>query len=299
MLSVLVCGAGAVGALYGALLANAGCSVSVLCRSNAQEISRHGISINSHQFGTWLFTPARVYTRGDALPACDVVIVATKTTVDCSVDIRSAVGKSTRIIIIQNGIDVETVYAKAFPTAMIGSGLAFVCSNRLTPTSIHHIDYGRLVLGRYPHGQDSMIHDLVDRLAQINLPAKYCETIRSERWKKLMWNVAFNPLSAILRQTTDQLLAVPEIEMLCRHLMTEVIAIAQADGCELSPDAIDRTISDTMVMTPYKTSMLLDVEANRPIERVAILGNAIAIADAHDVSVPHMKTLNAILKGVI
>jgi hypothetical protein len=49
-------------------------------------------------------------------------------------------------------------------------------------------------------------------------------------------------------------------------------------------------------MKPYKTSMLLDYQAKRPLEVEAILGNAIRIAARADIHVPHLQTLYALLK---
>jgi 2-dehydropantoate 2-reductase len=51
-------------------------------------------------------------------------------------------------------------------------------------------------------------------------------------------------------------------------------------------------------MTPYKTSMLLDYEAGRPMEVEAILGNAVRIARNLGVSVPRMETLYALLSAL-
>ena len=48
-------------------------------------------------------------------------------------------------------------------------------------------------------------------------------------------------------------------------------------------------------MEPYKSSMLVDFEAGRPMEVEAILGNGIRVAKRHGVSAPHMESLYGLL----
>jgi len=296
--SVLLFGPGAVGAFYGSVLAKSGCEVSVVARSGASDIQTNGITINSHSLGEWTFRPHQVFATVPSMSTVDVIILSAKAIRNYSEDLRPAVHSQTRILILQNGIDVEAPYQLAYPNNVIGSGLAFVCANRQSVTHVNHIDYGRIVVGRYDQGDDPVLLNVVDRFNHYGVPAKYSSTSRLDRWRKMVWNVGFNPISAIVRSTTDVVLAIPELEAVCRAAMAEVMAIAAADGYPLSIDTVERNISDTRLMTPYKTSMLLDVEAGRPIERGAILANAIRLADRMGVPVPTMKTLNALLKGI-
>ena len=51
----------------------------------------------------------------------------------------------------------------------------------------------------------------------------------------------------------------------------------------------------TLKMKPYKTSMLLDFEAKRPLEVEAILGNALRFAKENSIDVPYLSSLYALL----
>lgn len=77
--------------------------------------------------------------------------------------------------------------------------------------------------------------------------------------------------------------------------MTEVQTLAKADGYILTDDDIQRNITDTQNMAPYKTSMLLDYENRRPLETEAILGNAVRFAAKKGILVPRLETLYACL----
>ncbi|NBV42258.1 2-dehydropantoate 2-reductase [bacterium] len=301
MMQICIFGAGAIGALYGGKLAQSGACVDVVCRSNVEYIRQSGFHIQS-LWGNFHFVPNRVLENASEAggQAYDIVIVATKVldSDQTALEIAPLVGPNTVIVLLQNGIEIEFPYLNRYPGNPIISGLAFVCVNKIGVSNILHLDYGRLVIGLYPVGVHASVGELAAYWASAGVPVKVSETIRKERWRKLIWNAPFNPLSAILKQTTDSILAVPELEMLSRTIMAEVVQLAAADGYVIDPSAIDQNIRDTKQMTPYKTSMMLDVENKRPIERGAILENAIGLAEKHNVPVPAMRSLNAILKGL-
>ena len=116
------------------------------------------------------------------------------------------------------------------------------------------------------------------------------------RWQKLVWNAPFNPISVLGGGVdTENILICPPSAQLARQVMTEVCMLAKASGHELAADIIDRNLTDTLRMKPYKTSMLLDFEAGRPMEVEAILGNAVRIAQRLGRSVPYLESLYGLL----
>jgi 2-dehydropantoate 2-reductase len=80
--------------------------------------------------------------------------------------------------------------------------------------------------------------------------------------------------------------------------MEEVCKVAEAVGHPLPAGVVQENIEGTRRMSPYKSSMLVDFEAGRPMEVEAILGKAIRVAKRHDVAVPHMESLYGLLKLV-
>ena len=87
------------------------------------------------------------------------------------------------------------------------------------------------------------------------------------------------------------------LEKLCSDLMKEVILIARACGVELPNEMVSENIEYTRSFPPYKTSMLVDCENNRPLEVDAIAGNVLALAEKHNVPAPHLETVFALLKA--
>lgn len=106
--------------------------------------------------------------------------------------------------------------------------------------------------------------------------ASFARTSVSSAGTKLLWNLPFNPVSVLAGgATTKQMTQRDELEGLCRALMREVIAVANACGVALTEANAEAQIEYTRNFPAYKTSMLQDYEAGRELEVEAILGNAV------------------------
>ena len=298
---VLVVGAGAIGALYGGMLARAGAEVSVVCRSDHDAVAAGGYDIRT-QWGDFVFRPARVLRAAAEVSAMpDYVLLAVKTVrgLDRPALIRAAVGPQTVIALVGNGIGIEQEVADAFPRNELVSVLAFVAASRTGPASVRHHALGRLAMGLYPHGVSAATRQLADLFAQAGVPCEVQPQIAASRWLKNLWNIAFNPMSVLGgAMDTRAILAPAEGTELVRRVMREAAAVAAANGHPIADQVIEDTIASTRAQAPYKTSMALDFEAGRPLEIEPILGNVVRSARAHGVPVPALEALYALLRMV-
>ena len=295
---ILIIGAGAIGAFYGALLAKAGADVAVVCRSDFDLVKAHGFTINSHSLGTWPFQPSQVLQEAkDYDGEADYVILCTKVlpTQDRAALIRPAVHANTAIVFIQNGVDIEQEMQDAFPANEIISGLAFICCQRAGAGEIQHMAYGRLALGNLPGGVSDTTKTFHGYFAKSGIDCVLSETIITERWKKCLWNAPFNPLS-VLSGGLPTLAILESQEAFIRQIMQDVCKVAESCGHPLPPHLIDANIKNTYAMPPYKTSMLLDYEQGRPLETEAILGNAVRRAQAAGIAAPYLESLYALMQ---
>jgi hypothetical protein len=112
------------------------------------------------------------------------------------------------------------------------------------------------------------------------------ENLRQGRWEKLIWNVPFNGISAVLDQDTQAILSTPQGWELIRQLMEDVYVAAKSDGITLDPKLIQENLDRTTSMGPYKSSMQIDREVGRPMEIEAILGEPVRVAKRNGASVP-------------
>ena len=295
---ILIIGSGAIGGFYGGLLARQGADVSVVCRSDYQQVRQHGITIHSHSLGSWTFKPAQVLQQAaDYQGSADTIILCTKVlpALQRAKLIRAAVGKHTAIAFIQNGVEIEQELQDAFPDNEIISGLAFICCNRIQPGKIDHLAYGHLALGNYPQGVSSKTRQLCTLFELSGITCRASQDIVTARWQKNVWNAPFNPLSVLSGGLlTSDILS--HQESLVRSIMQEVCAIAAATGHPLPEDIVEKNITSTYAMPPYKTSMLLDYQSGRPMETEAILGNTVRAGQRTNTACPCLQTLYGLMK---
>ena len=297
---VLIIGTGAIGGFYGSLLAKAGAEVAVVCRSEYEHIKQHGFFIESHELGSWTFTPSQVLKNtADYNGTADYVLLCTKVipSVNRVALLCPVVSTGTAIVFIQNGVEIEQEILTAFPRNEIISGLAYICCNRIGKGEILHLAYGRLTLGNLPGSVSNKTTQLCDLFKQSGIECVATGKIVAERWKKCVWNAPFNPLS-VLSGGLATLDILHSQEIFVRSIMLDICRIAGAAGHQLPDDIVDINIENTYNMPPYKTSMLLDYENGHPMEIEAILGNAVRAAKLAGIPSPYLDSVYALMKLV-
>lgn len=297
--SILIVGAGAIGSFYGAILKRAGCPVSTVLRSEYEVVKTQGIRITS-PLGDLSYQPDQVYRDGDTpASAPDYLILCVKVLpgVDRAELVRPWMGPNTRLVLIENGLGIERELAEAYPDNPIVSCLAFIAASRTEPGVVEHKAYGKLVMGAYPKGIDGHCRELSELFIAGGIKVDLSEAVVGERWRKCLWNTPFNPLSVIANGAdTRTILDTEGGEALIRAMIREVMAVAEAEGYPMDEGLIEQNIDGTRKMPPYKNSMALDYLNDRPIERDAVLGNVVALAEHHGIAVPHLNTVLVTLR---
>jgi 2-dehydropantoate 2-reductase len=300
---VFVVGAGAIGAFYAAVLARAGCEISVVARSDYDTVARSGYRIRSATLGDLSFVPAQaVRSAADFRGEADYVLCALKDVrgVDRAALIRPALAARTAIVLVQNGIDVEKEIAAAFPAHDLISGVAYAAVSREAPGEVvHHSSFTRLVLGSYPSGVSPAVERFAALIKAGGTSVRATPAIVGARWQKCAWNSVFNPISAIGGGLgTRDILASEPTTQFVREAIAEVCAIARAAGHPLAEDTPEQQISGTLRLPNYVSSMGQDAIAARPMETEALLGNAVRIARTLAVPAPRLETLYALLQMI-
>lgn len=281
-----ILGSGAVGALYGGMMARHGHDVHFLLHSDYDHVKQHGLRIDSKN-GDFVLPTPNVYRSVDDMPRCDVVILAMKSTNNALLSdyLPKLVNDNGVVLSLQNGLDVEADCVSALrqdrseSSHDILGGCCFLCSNKVGPGHIKHLDYGKIIFGRYQH--DAMVEDthagqqILDDMRQSGIDANWTDDLAKARWRKLMWNIPFNGLSVALNASTNTIIGFPPSRALADTLIREVHRGAAACGITLDEAAIEQTMEHTETMVPYDSSMRLDFLAGRPMEVQAIFANPI------------------------
>lgn len=295
---IAVVGAGALGLYYGALLQRGGNDVVFLLRRDYDAITSSGLTVRSIN-GDFHLDRVNCARTPTEIGAVDLVLVGLKTTAnDCYQElIAPLVGEGTYILTLQNGLGNEEALAELFGTERIIGGVAFLCSNRREPGVVEHLGAGRIEIGGFGGASGQFISVVAETFSASGVECRAVDDLKAARWKKLVWNIPFNTLSALMDVPVDRLLANSRTRALLREMMLEVIAAANAQ--ELC-SSIDNGYADSMIMFtegmgPYLPSMLIDRREGRLLEIEAIMGRPIAMGEKMGISLPKTKTVFALL----
>jgi 2-dehydropantoate 2-reductase len=296
--SYAVIGSGALGALYGGMLAKAGHDVHFLFHSDYDHVRRHGLKVES-RWGDFHLTEVNAYAFAAAMPACDVTIVGLKTVHNDLLPqlLPSPTAGGGCVLVLQNGLGVEQDAAEVVGDARVLGGCCFLCSNKVGPGHIRHLDYGRIVFGAYRQSEvtSALAARIGEELNAAGIEAETSDDLNRVRWRKLMWNIPFNGLSVALDASTDRLIGNEDSVDLVRDIIREVHAAAVACGAAIGEEWIERTIDHTRKMVPYDSSMRLDYLAERPMELQAIFKTPIETAKRAGVAMPKTTMLYQML----
>ena len=298
-MKIAVVGAGALGLYYGALLQKSGQDVHFLLRRDYEAITTAGLKVFSIN-GDFTLPHVRGYRTAQEIGPVDLVLVGLKTFANHTYPtcIAPLLGAQTQLLTLQNGLGNEEELASLFGVERVVGGVAFLCSNRGEPGAVHHLGAGRIIIGEYQPHNPQRLAELATICNQAGIDCRTTPDLKKTRWEKLVWNIPFNGLCALLRQSVAQLLAIPASRRLIRELMLEVIAAANAQQLTsvIPEQYADSMLTFTDNMGVYKPSMQIDREEGRALELEAIFRKPLSFGNQRGVAMPRVEMLATLLE---
>ena len=308
---VAIVGAGAIGGWMGVHLAQAGAQLSVLARGDTlSALQKNGLQLP--QGGTLHTAPVTASNDAAALGGQDLVVISVKAPALASVaaQVGPLIGPQTVVLTAMNGVpwwflqgfggpvahralnsvDPEGTLVRALPAPhIIGCVVHASCSVDAPGVIRHHFGDG-LIVGE-PSGQATpraqALHAL---LQQAGFNATLSPQIQKDIWYKLWGNMTVNPVSALTGATTDRILDDELVRGFISQVMLEAKAIGERIGIPIAQAPEDRH-AVTRKLGAFKTSMLQDIEAHKPIELDALVGAVRELGQMTGVATPFTDAL--------
>jgi len=300
--SYAILGTGALGGFYGARLCRAGADVHFLLHSDFEHVQRQGLVIDSKD-GDFVLPRVQAYRDVRDMPPCDVAVVALKATQNHLLPslLPPVLADDGVVLLMQNGLGGEEDVARAAPGHAVLAGLCFLCSNKVGPGHIRHLDYGSVRFAEYaadsaPAGVSERMRGVAQDFANAGVQVDIKEDLVLARWQKLVWNVPMSGLSVVLDADTQALMTDPHTRALAEDIMHEVVAGARACGRHIHDSFVRKMIDMTVAMPPYRASMKIDYDDGKPMEVEAIYGNPLRKARTAGAALPLVETLYRQLK---
>ena len=309
---VTVIGAGAIGGWLGALLAQAGAQVSAVARGQTlATLQRDGLTLRSADGEQSV--PVQAVASGESLGPQDLVILAVKAPAlpEVAPLVTPLLGPDTVVLTAMNGvpwwffeggfggalhgtrlqtIDPTGAIASAIPARHVVGGVVHASCSTDAPGIVRHHFGNGLIIGEPAGGASERVQALASLLQRAGLAATVSPRIQKDIWYKLWGNMTVNPVSALTGATTDRILDDELVRQFISTVMLEAKAIGERIGIPIDQQPEDRH-AVTRKLGAFRTSMLQDVQARRPVELDALVAVVRELGQLTGVPTPFTEVL--------
>jgi 2-dehydropantoate 2-reductase len=322
LLKFEVIGAGALGMLVTASLAEAGAQVELVTRTRKQAEAVKGAGIlltkkddgrRNDLDGVTMF-PTAVHTyenaqqeSGQGTEADYILLMVKQTAIDDSfarfVASRLLPNTKARLVCFQNGIGHVDILARHIPEYRLLLAVTTEGALRHSETHVEHTGSGMTWIGaidsvKLSEPEADIQKKLVILLNNAGFNVSLSNQITSKVWNKLLINAIINPLTAILQVTNGTLPELPAAAVLMRSLYTEAGLLVDKLGIELAPDLWEQVQEVCRRTAQNRSSMLQDVQSRRRTELESITGGLLAKAKEVGLLLPTHEAVYGLVRSM-
>ena len=298
-----VLGAGAMGSLFGGLLAEGGLDVTLIdpWREHVDAINANGLRMVGHGGDRLIRVNAAASPAG--LAPAQVVFVQCKSnqTEAAITGARGCVGPDTVVISFQNGLGNEELLASTIGEERVLGGATSQGASIEAPGIVRNYAELPSHIGEMSGGISERSKQLAEGLSACGLPCTASENIRIDIWKKLMANVGISAPSGIANLSIKHLMQVPQMRAMAFAAIDEAVEVARATGLDLDSDQAYRSLE--RIAGPdgsgdNKTSLCNDLLNRRMTEIDFLNGAIVALGKQHGIPTPVNAAFVAAVKAL-
>ncbi len=297
-MKIAMIGAGAMGSLFGALLAEAGETVTLLDirEDHVDAINTHGLTIEKDGHRRTVHIPTT--TDAGQIDPVDLAIVFVKST---HTDIASQTaarlaGDSGRVLTLQNGMGNADILSDALDPERVIAGTTSHGATFLGPGAIRHAGAGETVIGPWTAAGMAGAETVAGVFNQACITTRVVVDVHAVLWAKLFVNIGINAITALTGIKNGQMLDLEQTRELAREAVNEAMAVAQAQGIAIQGDPVANVYRIAEATGPNRSSMGQDVDQRRLTEISAINGFIVRRAKDAGIAVPVNQTLTALVE---
>lgn len=313
---IAVFGAGAIGGYLAAKLVAAGHEVAVVARGpHLAAMRERGLRLEER--GAVRLLPVRASDRAEELGVQDLVVIAAKAHAmpAAAPAIASLLGPETVLVPAQNGIpwwfpyragaplegariaavDPDGGIGRRLDPARVVGCVVYMAAAVPEPGLVRRFGGNLLILGEPDGTMSPRLARLAALFGEAGIKIETTPRIRDAVWMKLWGNVAFNPVSVLTGAKMDRMADDPGVRAVLRAAMLECRAVAERLGAQFDRD-VEARIAEARTIGDFKTSMLQDFEAGRPIEIEALVGAVVELGRRVEVATPMLEAIGALTR---
>jgi 2-dehydropantoate 2-reductase len=299
-MKIVIMGAGAMGSLFGGLLALSEEEVWLvdIRKEQIDAIRSVGLTIEEKEKRQII----RVNATSDAASVgkADLVIFFVKTyhTEKAVADALILQKEETIFLTLQNGLGNEEAICKKVDRKNVMLGVTNHGATLLGPGHIRHAGWGKTYIGEL----DGKMTDRVTQIAQVfnkaGVETEVSSNIHRVVWNKLFINVGLNAVAALTGLKNGQLLDYSETLRLLEVLVSEAVEVARKKGIPIEGNPLEKVKAVVEATRENRCSMGQDFDHRRRTEIDAINGAVVKEAEHLGISVPYNQMITDLIKVV-
>ena len=299
-MKVAIVGAGAMGSLFGALLAEGGHEVWLcdIWQEHIKALKQNGLKIE--HVGEIRNVNLNASSDPRQIGESELVLIFVKSTQTKSAAESAALlaGRNGWVMTLQNGMGNAETIAEHIPSSRILAGTTAHGATMLEAGSIRHAGAGPTTVGMWAGGEKEfrIARQIADQFTRAGIEATAVEAVRPVIWDKLLVNIGINAITALAGIKNGQILDLELTRELSRAAIEEAASVAQAQGIEIRKDPADHVFQVAAATAANRSSMGQDVDHHRPTEIKAINGFVVREASRMGLTAPVNQTLSALVE---
>lgn len=296
---ICIVGAGALGSLFGGLLARAKASVCLYNPSNVEHMRAvASLGLHIERDGHVLQVPIEATTTPEALAEADLVGIFVKAHQTASAMAQIAPSLSARawVLSLQNGVGMEGEILRFIPKERFLRGVTAQGATLLGPGRVRWAGVGPTKLGRWEGPLTPELEKILALFRSADIETEYSEEIERLLWEKLIINCAINPLTALFDQPNGAIVGDSDLREIAGAVAQEALGVALSHGVTLSAAEAVQLVETVARKTAQNiSSMLQDVRRGRPTEIAYINGAVVQEGHRLGIATP----LNTLLTKLV
>jgi len=297
-MKVGVVGAGAMGSLFGGLLAEAGAEVWLIdiWEAHVDAVNQSGLEIERE--GKTRSVHLQATADPEVVENCDLAIVFVKSTHtgDAALTAMRITGQQGLVLTLQNGMGNADRIAQDVDSMNVIAGTTSYGATMLGPGKIRHAGVGLTTIGMWLDGEKEKAKKVAALFSKAGIETEVAEDVRSIVWGKLLINVGINAITALTGIKNGELLDLEATKALSRAAVEEAVAVAGAQNIDVREDVVAHVLEVARATGANRSSMGQDVDNRRLTEIRAINGVVVEEAERLGMPAPVNRTLTALVE---
>lgn len=297
-MKIAVVGAGAMGSLFGALLAESGEDIRLydIWEEHVKAINEKGLGIELDD--KIRLVSVNATTDKGQIGKTDLAIIFVKSTQtgDAARIASELVGNNGFVLTLQNGMGNADIIGESIDPGRIIAGTTSHGATMLRPGSIRHAGTGPTVIGMWSGIQKTGIRKIADVFNKAGIITETVDDVRNVIWAKLLVNVGINAITALTGIKNGRILDFSATKELSRAAVKEAIEVAGAQGVKVADSTVEHVFQVAEATSANRSSMGQDVDNKRQTEISAINGAVVREAEKLGINVPVNQTLTALVE---